>query len=78
MTKVWQCGVQAGNEEWRHREPRHKYRMKQNVQRKDEKKDNWGKKMSQKHNGSQQFPNGCAKIIMGGTQEVSLEVVPDE
>jgi hypothetical protein len=32
MTKVWQCGVQAGNEEWRHREPHHKYRMKQNVQ----------------------------------------------
>jgi hypothetical protein len=37
MTKVWQCGVQAGNEEWRHREPRHKYRMKQNIQWKDEK-----------------------------------------
>jgi hypothetical protein len=29
--------VQAGNEEWRQRGPRHKYRMKQNVQLKDEK-----------------------------------------
>jgi hypothetical protein len=37
MTNVWQCGVQTGNEEWGHREPRHKYWMKQNVQWKDEK-----------------------------------------
>jgi hypothetical protein len=38
MTNVWQRGVQAGNEEWRHREPLcQKYRMKQNVQWKDEK-----------------------------------------
>jgi hypothetical protein len=35
MTNIWQCGVQAGNEECRHREPRHKYWMKQNVQWKD-------------------------------------------
>jgi hypothetical protein len=42
------------------------------------KKDNWGKKRSQKRNGRQQFSNGWAKIIIGGTEEVLLEVVSDE
>jgi hypothetical protein len=42
------------------------------------KKDNWGKKRSQKCNGRQQFSNRRAKIITGGTQEVSLEVVSDQ
>jgi hypothetical protein len=77
MTNVWQCGVQAGNEEWGHREPRHKYWMKQKIQWKGKKRQLGGKR-SQKHNGCQRFPNGCAKIIAGGTQEVSLEVVSDE
>jgi hypothetical protein len=39
---------------------------------------NQGKKRCQNHNGQQQFSNGCAKIITGGTQEVSQEVVSDE
>jgi hypothetical protein len=39
---------------------------------------NWGGKRCQNHNGRQQFPNGCAKIITGGTQEVSQKVVSDE
>jgi hypothetical protein len=33
--------------------------------------DNWGRKRWENHNGSQQFSNGCAKII------TSLEVVSD-
>jgi hypothetical protein len=37
-----------------------------------------GEKKGQNHNGSQQFPNGWAKIITGGTQEVSQKVVSDE
>jgi hypothetical protein len=39
---------------------------------------NWGKRRCQNHNGSQQFPNGRAKILTVGTQEVSQKVVPDE
>jgi hypothetical protein len=40
--------------------------------------DNWGGKRCQNLNGRQQFPNGCVKIIWGGTQKVSLEVVSDQ
>jgi hypothetical protein len=36
---------------------------------------NWGRKRCQNHNGPQQFPNGCAKIITVGTQEVSQKVM---
>jgi hypothetical protein len=32
---------------------------------------NWGRKRCQNHNGRQQFPNGCAKLITDGTQEVN-------
>jgi hypothetical protein len=39
---------------------------------------NWGRKRCHNHNGHQQFPNGCAKILRGGTQEVSQKVVMDE
>ncbi len=39
---------------------------------------NWGRKRCHNHNGHQQFPNGCAKILTGGTQEVSQKVVSDE
>jgi hypothetical protein len=39
---------------------------------------NWGTKRCHNHNGHQQFPNGCAKILTGGTQEVSQKVVSDE
>jgi hypothetical protein len=40
--------------------------------------DKWGRKRYQNPNGGQQFPNWSAKIIIGGTQEVSLPVVPDQ
>jgi hypothetical protein len=39
---------------------------------------NWGRKRCHNHNGHQQFPNRCAKILTGGTQEVLQKVVPDE
>jgi hypothetical protein len=39
---------------------------------------NWGRKRCHNHNGHQQFQNGCAKILTGGTQEVSEKVVSDE
>jgi hypothetical protein len=39
---------------------------------------NWGRKRCHNHNGHQQFPNGCAKILTVGTQEVSQKVVSDE
>jgi hypothetical protein len=39
---------------------------------------NWGRKRCHNHNGHQQFPNGCAKKVTDGTQEVSQKVVSDE
>jgi hypothetical protein len=39
---------------------------------------NWGRTRCANPNGSQHFPNGRAKIVTGGTQEVSLQVVSDQ
>jgi hypothetical protein len=39
---------------------------------------NWGRKRCHNHKGHQQFPNGCAEILTGGTQEVSQKVLSDE
>jgi hypothetical protein len=41
--------------------------------------DNWGRKRCQSPNSRQQLlSNGCAKIITGGPQEVSLEGMSDQ
>jgi hypothetical protein len=53
----------------------------QNVQSKDH-SDNWGRKSGQDPgqdpNGFEPFANGHAKILTGGTQEASAEVVSDQ
>ena len=59
------------------RKPRHKNRKIENVHRKDEIEQS-GEKRGQNRNGRQQFPNGRAKILTTGTQEVSQKVVSDE
>jgi hypothetical protein len=55
----------------------HKHRKVKNVHHKD-KIEQLRKKKCQKHDSRQLFPSECAKMITGGTQEVSQKVVPDE
>jgi hypothetical protein len=59
------------------RNPRHKNLKIENEHRKDE-IEQLGEKRGQNRNGHQQFPNSRAKILRGGTQEVSQKVVLDE
>jgi hypothetical protein len=56
-------------DERRQRDPRHKNWKIEDGHRKDEIEQS-GKKRCQNHNSHQQFPNGRAKIITVGTQEV--------